>query len=307
MGEKEYESWKRDRTKLPPSILYKYATFKTAQCILQNQTLRFASPLTYNDPLDSQWDILWTVKTDEAVAYLRSLVRNAITKPESIPTNAPPKYQQAFAKEQKRIDLLPEVEREEKIAELINKLTETLMNEGSFPLWMRDIRRRLRVLCLTEDSQSILMWSHYADQHRGVVFGFDTTELEAAFKRPLEPIKYQDVLPRLADHQAYWKAALFGTDYFMNQERQWALIKYTDWKYEREWRYLWVEPTTTADDFTDFQFPASSLVELSIGLKTPDAEANELIGLLGRHDKVQRLRMTLAKDSFELVRTRVST
>ena len=39
----------------------------------------------------------------------------------------------------------------------------------------------MRVFCLSELDDSVLMWSHYADQHQGVVLGFDTEAMEQGF------------------------------------------------------------------------------------------------------------------------------
>ena len=50
------------------------------------------------------------------------------------------------------------------------------------------------VFCLSERCDSILMWSHYADCHKGVCIGFDTTY----FKQPhIQKIRYNSEYPNL--------------------------------------------------------------------------------------------------------------
>ena len=38
-----------------------------------------------------------------------------------------------------------------------------------------DLGRKFRVLCLSRNRTSVLMWGHYTRSHAGVVLGFDTT------------------------------------------------------------------------------------------------------------------------------------
>lgn len=89
------------------------------------------------------------------------------------------------------------------------------------------------VLCLTEKSDSIPMWAHYAGSHTGFAIGFDTGS--AFFKKALAERKLQSV--------QYRTERVNLTRGLPNQE--WVRpddifqTKSTDWEYEKEWR--WVE------------------------------------------------------------------
>lgn len=41
-------------------------------------------------------------------------------------------------------------------------------------VWLQSHFSRMGMLCLTKCERNILMWSHYADSHKGFVIGFDT-------------------------------------------------------------------------------------------------------------------------------------
>lgn len=75
---------------------------------------------------------------------------------------------------------------------------------------------------------------------------------------------------------------VFGLTWKPDSERmteQWLLSKYTDWQYEKEWRFAWIAPPGTFGDFGDFEFQRAALVELVTGCRTDEARAAELRSL----------------------------
>lgn len=194
-GRHEFRKHKQTRVINPPEIVYKYATVATNQAILQSSKLRFQSPLKYNDPLDSQWDVGWSVSTVEARAQYCTILERALLRPETWPANADPESKAAMDSERSRIMALPTTERRDEVSKFVHDCSERRGPDRSFVERMLDLRRRLRVLCVCECDRSILMWSHYADEHCGIVLGFDTAALEEHWQRPLEPIKYHIDLP----------------------------------------------------------------------------------------------------------------
>jgi len=90
--------------------------------------------------------------------------------------------------------------------------------------FFREKARLYGVLSLTEKSDSIPMWTHYAAAHTGFVIAFDTAS--EAFRTALEEkklcqVQYQDKRPDLAR---------YPTTIFWTKSR--------DWEYEQEWRWL---------------------------------------------------------------------
>jgi hypothetical protein len=84
--------------------------------------------------------------------------------------------------------------------------------------WKADMSERYLLLCFCGHWASPLLWSHYADRHRGVCLGFDVPDESVQSVRyvrkrtPLSvPVRDKDI------------ARLLNT-------------KYSGWKYEEEWR-----------------------------------------------------------------------
>jgi hypothetical protein len=100
------------------------------------------------------------------------------------------------------------------------------------------------IISLTENPYSLLMWSHYAEEHRGVVVSLacdeDTFEYHCPFSKTcgvskLIPSKvfYSSRRPgfEMPDNTIY---EYFEHNFFSHI----ALVKSDDWIYEKEYRYL---------------------------------------------------------------------
>ena len=86
------------------------------------------------------------------------------------------------------------------------------------------------ILSLSETPDNLLMWSHYAENHTGFVLMFDSSHDFFKGETPLpgfakpEPVQYKSERPRTTVEEVTMPE-LF-------------LTKGSDWKYEKEWRYL---------------------------------------------------------------------
>lgn len=212
LGNEHFQAHVRSRSVQPPRTLYKYTTIETARNVLSMGKLRYQSPLNYNDPFDSQWDTLWPLRTERAADKERALLERALRDRNSWPSDMDPQFRTALDSELSRIAGLPELDR--KLAEA-QFLAESVGTERRFETevgaqTMRDLRRRLRVLCLCESDRSVLMWSHYSAQHRGVVLAFDSNTFEHTLHRPFEKVAYHRDLPNLVDEEAWARSAVFG-------------------------------------------------------------------------------------------------
>lgn len=110
--------------------------------------------------------------------------------------------------------------------------------------YLEDELNKYGIISLTEDPHNLLMWSHYADEHRGIVVGYDRledmmvvssecmSEYSPATSFPV-PVKYSRKRPdyQIADEHIYE----IGEKAFFQQI---ALVKADDWIYEKEHRVL---------------------------------------------------------------------
>ena len=149
------------------------------------------------------------------------------------------------------------------------------------------------------------MWSHYADQHRGVLLTFDTKRLEDGLKRLLKDVKYKASPPKMLDMEEWYKAVTFGLpqpDLF-GDTSVWTRTKSTEWSYEDEWRLTTLAAKGSLGDYEDFDIPRNALVGVTFGCRTDMEAAKELVALaLPFGEQVAFFRLYMPVGSFRLAR-----
>lgn len=85
--------------------------------------------------------------------------------------------------------------------------------------------KNLRICCFSEFNDSLLMWSHYADEHKGVCIEYDFKE-EDEIRSFLQPIDYRDKIYKINIFEDLTALRQIGA----------SLTKCKAWEYEAEWR-----------------------------------------------------------------------
>lgn len=122
----------------------------------------------------------------------------------------------------------------------------------------------------SEDPNNILMWSHYANNHSGVVIGFEFPELENNYH--LQKVNYQDELSAL-NLEAFANFMIAKDDGFIKSILADYSSKSQHWSYEKEWR-LW----RGKEGY--FKYKPENIKEVQFGLKTSIETKAILIRLL---------------------------
>jgi hypothetical protein len=146
------------------------------------------------------------------------------------------------------------------------------------------IQRQMRagVFCMSRKSDDVLMWSHYADSHRGVCIEFSwDVERTATFD-----VDYVDEVPELSIFDSDWRDRVLKLLYTKSQR----------WSYEEEVRHIRKEGPGTV------RVPRDCITAVITGCQMPasDVEGIEAIVKQSLPSAVVR-RATAANDSFELV------
>jgi hypothetical protein len=106
---------------------------------------------------------------------------------------------------------------EEQFAKIQNRWNEIL----------KETNDQLRVCCFSEYNDSILMWSHYADNHKGFCIEYDLQN-EDNLRPFLLPIIYSSELFSIQIFEELSSVKKIGS----------TLIKSKEWEYESEWRLV---------------------------------------------------------------------
>ncbi len=149
-----------------------------------------------------------------------------------------------------------------------------------------EMARRFGVLCFCLSWHNPLLWSHYADRHRGAALGFD---VDNQILKAVSYIKQRPVLEQINMEVAHWL----------------LYTKYMGWEYEQEARIF-----TTLEDrdhasglyFADFN-EQLVLREVIVGPLSAITK-QDLHGALGNTADVSFTKGRLAFNSFQVVTDR---
>ena len=181
------------------SELHKFMSTERGLKFLEDRTLRFTQPAFLNDPYECHLTL-----DREAVKSLKEEFQEG--------------YKRHF-KDKSDSEVLERTEAHE--LSIIENALSTY----------RKIRNDLGVLSLTEDPFNLLMWAHYADEHRGLV-----VELDYSHPSLNIPGKGGDEF-----------AGLFAVNYTTEKicgvptpdnVIDTLLTKSLEWAYEKEWRFV---------------------------------------------------------------------
>lgn len=137
----------------------------------------------------------------------------------------------------------------------------------------------LGVLCLSRNANQALMWAHYADSHKGMMFEFDAAHSTFNRKRStdddlgyLRAVTYSQNRPELT------MAVIDGDNAF----EVFALTKADQWSYEEEVRFLWPlkladqQVETKAGPIALLKCPSSAVVSITLGCKCSEESLREV-------------------------------
>lgn len=280
----------------PYQALFKYWPIDTALISLRSGTMRWRSPLDFNDPLDSQWDPGWAIRTPEfAAAFIKH--GREVFGGDIDWSRIDPVMHSQIRKVRERFATLPPAERVRAIEKELESTVRYFRDkEAPTPPGLR----RMRLLCMSLEPHSMLMWSHYADQHRGVVLSFDVNILRQAYGVPAQ-IRYASEVPQLVSVEAWIQTFLYKAGVVDLTPEQVAIIWQTkgkQWEYEKEYRYGRMVAPETTSLHDDFPFPREALKGVFLGCRTSPEHETTLKEVLATYPEevgVVRLRRSMTK------------
>jgi hypothetical protein len=236
--------------------LYNYQRFcpEWLSTTLREQKVRCSNPASLNDPWDCKpWYDNRSIDTPEQIDALIGWVRQ-FPQP-----GVSPRQQAQF----------------ESILRTNTDFRQKFIDDFSTCNQLVISHRRL--YCLTPDPCSTLMWSHYADNHRGICLEFNTSN--PLFAEAMEVI-YRDEYPR-------W--------YPQNMEQiafEMFLTKSDAWKYEEEFRIiggLEMEKDHLNLDGEYFHLPHGALQSVIAGCEADYDAVRNVVSDHSAHVSVRRV------------------
>jgi hypothetical protein len=162
-------------------------------------------------------------------------------------------------------------------------------------------RKLTKVCSFSAINDSLLMWGHYADNHRGFCLEYDLEGLgaEHPLREKLYPVIYSN---KIYDLTPWARTLVLGDRLGFNTELPILCVihKCDQWRYEKEWRKVLVTHTVEADR----DCPVPTTTRVFLGSKMESTKVKELLAICA-HKKIEVWQMRLAEDKFELLPERL--
>lgn len=225
-------------------LLYKYVTINRLKQILQG-TVRFTQPSAFNDPFELLPEIITPYNEKEKDIKI-SIDIHATCLSKSMTEQS---------------DLIPEG---------------CYSNDATSRNIVRRLNQIIGILCLSKSKDSLLMWSHYADQFAGAVIGFDSNH---NFFTGKFDIGYSPKRPKI-----HLQRIVAGTPISIAD----ICIKSSQWEYEKEVRIVRKLTDCKQSEQSDSrgfpiyikQIPLGAIKSVILGERTPIKEQREIFSFL---------------------------
>jgi len=143
------------------------------------------------------------------------------------------------------------------------------------------------VCCMSCINDSILMWSHYADKHKGICIEYDNNDI--IFKIG-EKVKYSKGIPILKFHNYNDTSEYNVVKIFSDL----TFTKYIEWSYEEEYRLFRYLGEKTIN------YNPKSIRAIYFGLKVSNIGINKIKSILSNKNNIKFYRVGLEKDLYKL-------
>ena len=213
-----------------PDALYRYRSLERFALVLEELRdgyVYLSNPANFNDPYDSALSV--------SAERLQKRILEKVGPEYGFDSNIVSEHFASLTKEEK--------EQEQQSTEaMIIGLLSIFYGLSASPDLFSAFRDLVRVSCFSENLKSVLMWSHYANQHKGICIEY-SRESMISNDRVLEllhPVRYSK------DIFDFW----VGEDKPMSPTALPVLAachKSSEWEYEHEWRL--VHPSKTQQKF----------------------------------------------------------
>jgi Protein of unknown function (DUF2971) len=270
--------------------LYKYMSSKSALRLFQTGMLRFTQPSEFNDPFEMQPFLKGLA--DEPT--LEDQFHNGFGKTLDVQIdNLLQKWNlgddQKAQIDRKALKLAVQARAPQglELFKLFDRIVTPVISRQIY----QTSNENLGMLCLTEKPDSLLMWAHYADYHRGAVIEFDETHeffnrrvsSEDDF-RHFRKVMYTENRPNLFLNE------FSAVDFFY--------FKSKEWDYEEEWRLI-IPLKDCSDRSTNgaglptclFAVPPSCITAVAVGVRMPESQKFELTKELRRNKEFRHVRV----------------
>lgn len=233
--------------------LYKYYSADTGiNFVLKNNTIKWTTPKELNDPFDNQFKIRMEDITDRVISELTEIL--------------------------KEMDPSLRIGEDKLIEVTMQCIEKAKIGFREFEKGFYEHMSDTVMFCLSKKPDILLMWSHYADKHKGIVIEFSPSEVNSPLYRA-EAVKYIDSIPPLRYKDFFNISQKHIAETVNKHTKMYTLSKDKKWEYEEEWRII-TRSRTGKPESMILPFLREEVKSVYIGCKMPKENEDTLKDIL---------------------------
>lgn len=259
---------------------FKFATHEVALKIIEGRSLKWSSPLEFDDPFDHQAGFVLDLDEEHFARLLTESILRVIFTDTYVSVGGSQFFTNLLLLMRSARERLP---REEIASQLYESALRVARNvtEGvdGFNAAIQNQLLHSRVLCVSEEVDNVVMWSHYADQHRGVAFQLGCIDSIDNRLLAAKRVEYTDRFIAFPSAEEYAQH-LTGEKPIDMVPLVWkiAYTKHIDWAYEREWRvHIPLLREIPSASFSIYDEPAEVFQAMYLGCRMEPGQIQSVI------------------------------
>lgn len=254
---------------LLPTVLYKYRDWENNyhKKILTENQIFFSSQNGFNDPFDATIPFRYDEKEMTPENIFRKLYETGR-------------------------EFMPHLTETELIQKCYEQQQSGIFENGEYwknhyDQYVQNVNKNFGIYSLTTKNSNLLMWSHYANSHRGFCVGFNTEKMFNLVMGTVGPVIYDDKMPFVPMFEE--GLGIEGVTKLLN-------TKSKEWEYEDEYRMV---KSLAANKI--FTFEDNIIEEVILGLNMTEPHKEEILEIVkNKFPEVKLFQATKDLNEFKL-------
>ncbi|MBF2755554.1 MAG: DUF2971 domain-containing protein [Gammaproteobacteria bacterium AqS3] len=262
---------------------YKYMPAESAINSLKNETLRWSSPLCFNDPFDVPRELAEGMKFADIAAAKWDVLKDYLSNYDAPIDDLHPHFQKMIIRYRNLNDTgqnLPPQENNKDDPSI--KVVENAM-KAVRKHWCEYLLPRFRILCLSARKDIVPMWHHYADEYQGVVLEFDSCSGASGLWSKIRRVEYPHNPPELFTEKGWSHLIILSPEKQREKIQNFHLYtKKPDWEYEQEYRLVIINDRDSENipNYSDWKLPKENITNIYFGPKISVQNKQLLMSLI---------------------------
>lgn len=283
---------------------FKYTSASTAVAILKTGSVRYSSPILFNDPFDVQSGLHYSFDIEALPGRLLERIEELVMQVDE------PLFPDPHGDWPKNISLMrskrathgfPEALRHAMLERFDRMKGEFSKHHKEWQDSWLEMLPRMRVFSIAEDHDNLLMWAHYAADHTGVVFELAVLPDEDNALCVAEPVIYSATAPSPFSSQELIDSIVGLRELRLDSLcMNYARVKGNCWRYEKEWRVWDLVPHRVDPLFTSYSLRPNEIRSVFLGCRMTPEVHHAIEGLMTKYPVAKVYEARKRTDAFAL-------